>query len=290
MLRSRVLGLLVVLAVVAGGLSAYALTGRVPQLPGGGTKIFGNDRVLIAHYGFAHPSTSMVLGQRSPDRAYEKMVKQGKKLTRPGEQVLPVYELVATIADPDPGTDGNYNHDLLHSKVQEYIDAAHRNKALLLLDIQPGRESFLDVLKRWEWALKDPWVGVALDPEWRMKEDQIPGQDIGSVSARELNRTSRWLARLVERERLPQKVFLFHMYKSGNVRGLTKVKRRAELATVQHIDAVGTPAGKTATYRALAKPKRFTTGFMVFLDLDDPRMGGKAVRRIDKAIRFVSYQ
>jgi hypothetical protein len=262
----------------------------VAALPGGGQKVFGGHRFLFAHYGFANPSSTFILGQRTPDRAFAKMRKQGRAFRQRGERVLPVYELVVTIADADPGSDGNYNHDLLHSKVQEYVDAAHRNGALLILDLQPGRESFLDVARRWEWALQDPWVGLGLDTEWRMGPDEVPGQDVGSVTAKELNRTSGWLARLVKRSTLPQKLFLWHQYKVGNVKHVGSVKRRPSLALVQHVDAAGSPDAKRATYRAVARPGRFTTGFMVFLDADSPRMRPKAVRAVDDAIRFVSYQ
>ena len=267
-----------------------AARAAVPQLPGGGRKVFARDRLLVAYYGFAHPTTTFVLGQTNPDRAARKMRTVGARLKQRGERVTPVYELVVTVADADPGADGDYAHDLLHSTVQDYIDAAHRNKALLVLDLQPGRASFLDVAKRWEWALADPWVGLGLDIEWRMRGDQVPGQDIGHVTAREIDETSAWLARLVRRERLPQKVLLFHQYRTGNVRGLGRVKRRPELATVQHVDAAGSPAAKEATYDALARPDRFTTGFMVFLDADTPRMTPRQIRRVDDAIRFVSYQ
>ena len=263
---------------------------RVSALPGGGKQVFGRNRFLFAYYGFAHPSTTFVLGRTNPDRAFAKMERQGRKLLRDGERLLPVYELVVTVADADPGADGDYAHDTLHSKVQEYIDAAHRNGALLVLDLQPGRASFLDVAKRWEWALVDPWVGLGLDIEWQMDDDQLPGRDIGSVSAREINKVSAWLSDLVRAERLPEKVLLFHQYTRGNVKNLGRVRRPEGVAVVQHVDAPGSPATKQATYDRVARPDRFVPGFMVFLDADQPVMGPRAVRGVDDAIRFVSHQ
>ena len=263
---------------------------RVTGLPGGGTKVFGKQRFLFAYYGFTHPSSTFVLGRTDPDKAFAKMERQGAKLLQGRERLLPVYELVVTIADPEPGDDGDYAHDALHSEVQEYIDAAHRNGALLLLDLQPGRASFLEVAKRWEWALLDPWVGLALDTEWRMKGDQVPGRDIGSVSAGELNRVSAYLSGLARANRLPEKLMLFHQSRTGNVRGIAKVRRPKGVAVVQHVDASGSPATKVDTYDRVARPKTFVTGFMVFLESDSPIMKPKAIRRVDDAIRFVSHQ
>jgi hypothetical protein len=65
-----------------------------------------------------------------------------------------------------------------------------------VLDLQPGRSRFLEVAKRWRWALERPWVGLALDPEWRMDAGQVPGETIGQVRATEVNRVSRWLQRI----------------------------------------------------------------------------------------------
>ncbi len=267
-----------------------SLQGAPKGLPGGGKKVFGRDRFLFAYYGFAHPSTMFVLGESNPDRAFAKMRRQGRKLLRDGENLLPVYELVVTVADAEPGTDGDYAHDTLHSKVQEYVDAAERNGALLLLDLQPGRASFLEAAKRWEWALVHPWVGLALDTEWRMSSTQVPGRDIGDVTAKELNRVAAWVSDLVKAQRLPEKLVVLHQHRPGNVKGISKVRDHDGVAWVQHVDAAGSPASKIATYRNVARPRQFVTGFMVFLESDAPVMKPRAIRGIDDAIRFVSHQ
>ena len=308
MTRSRAVPLLVALSLVVAGLLAgtegsatadppaaaasaeSSIQGAPKGLPGGGKKVFGRDRFLFAYYGFAHPSTTFVLGETNPDRAFAKMRRQGQRLLRDGENLLPVYELVVTVADADPGTDGDYAHDTLHSKVQEYVDAAERNGALLLLDLQPGRASFLEVAKRWEWALVHPWVGLALDTEWRMDASQVPGRDIGDVTAKELNKVAAWLSDLVRAHRLPEKLVIFHQHRPGNVKGISKVRDHDGVAWVQHVDAAGSPASKIATYDDVARPRQFVTGFMVFLESDAPVMKPGAIRGVDDSIRFVSHQ
>ncbi len=102
-----------------------------------------------------------------------------------------MYELVASVADAHPGADGNYSHYISRSDVLEYIRAAHRHHALLVLDLQPGRESFVPQARHFRWALRRPFVGLALDPEWRMGPGQVPAQTIGSVKAGEVNHVSQ---------------------------------------------------------------------------------------------------
>ena len=47
-------------------------------------------------------------------------------------------------------------------------------------------------------------MGLALDAEWRLAPGQLPLQQIGSVDAAEINKTSQWLATLTRDNQLPQ--------------------------------------------------------------------------------------
>ena len=141
---------------------------RVPKLPGGGTRVFGKHRFLVAYYGTAGTGSLGVLGETAPDEMHRRLRRAAHPFLLEGERIQTVYELIVTVADPIAGPDGDFSHDIAADSVRAYIEAAHRNGALVVLDIQPGRADFLTVAKRWAWALEDPWVGLALDPEWRM--------------------------------------------------------------------------------------------------------------------------
>lgn len=259
-------------------------------LPGGGTKVFEDNHFLVAYYGTGQTSALGVLGETDPDTMDRRLHRAARPFRQPGQPVRHVYELIVTIADGYPGRDGDYSHDIPRSEVRRYIRAAHRNDALLLLDVQPGRTSFLEAAKRWEWALRDPWVGLALDPEWRMGPRQVPGRTIGQVRAGEVNRTSGWLARLTAREALPQKLFVLHQFRVDMIERIGLVKKRPELAMVQHVDGFGTPGQKLATYHAVARPRQFAMGFKLFYDEDVRRMQPRAVHAVRPKVRFVSFQ
>jgi hypothetical protein len=264
--------------------------GTPVALPGGGTRIFAGHHFLVAYYGTAQTAAMGVLGESDPDTMDRRLRRAAAPFAGPRRPLRRVYELIVTVADGGPGPDGDYSHDIPRAEVETYVRAAHRNRALLLLDLQPGRSDFLDVARRWEWALRDPWVGLALDPEWRMGAHQVPARAIGHVRAAEVNRTSAWLAGLVREDGLPQKLFVLHQFRREMVEGIGQVRRRPGLAMVQHVDGFGTRGQKLATYHHVARPARFTMGFKLFYDEDVRRMGAAAVRAVRPEVRFVSFQ
>ncbi|MGB0101733.1 MAG: hypothetical protein WBP61_15755 [Nocardioides sp.] len=263
---------------------------RSAALPGGGRRIFGRDRFLVAYYGTGQTASMGVLGESPPDTMDRRLRRAAAPFRRAGRPVQHVYELIVTVADASPGPDGDYSHDVPREVVETYVRAARRNGALLLLDIQPGRSGFLETAQRWAWALREPWVGLALDPEWRMGLREVPGRTIGQVSAAEVNRTSAWLARLTRDEGLPEKLFVLHQFRADMVADVGAIRSRDGLAMVQHVDGFGTPQQKRATYHAVARPQRFTMGFKLFYDEDVRRMGPREVHAIRPQVRFVSFQ
>lgn len=259
-------------------------------LPGGRTRVFAGDRMLVAYYGTAGTGSLGVLGETSPDRMVRRLRRAAAPFERPRSEVQLVFELIVTVADAHPGKGRDYNHDIARAHVQRYIDAAHEHGALLLLDIQPGRADFLSVARRWKWALKDPYVGLALDPEWRMGPRGVPGRRIGSVSAHEVNGVSHWLKTLVAHDDLPQKLFVLHQFRSSMIRDIHRVLPRRGLAMVQHVDGFGTPAQKLGTFQAVVRPRLFNLGFKLFYDEDRRLMRPGQVRAIRPRVSFVSYQ
>lgn len=262
---------------------------RRPELPQGGRRIFPG-HFLVAFYGTATTPTMGVLGEDTPDRITERLREAAAPWARDRWKVQIVYELIVTVADRTPGPDGDYSHDIAREHVERYVRAARRNKALLVLDIQPGRSGFLTVAKRWRWALEKPWVGLALDPEWRMGPGQVPGETIGQVRAAEVNRVSRWLQRIARRHDHPQKLLLLHQFRRDMVIGIDEVVSRRRLATVQHVDGFGTRSQKRSTYATVAEPDQFVMGFKLFYDEDTDLMRPRDVLGLRPRVRFVSYQ
>jgi hypothetical protein len=170
------------------------------------------------------------------------------------------------------------------------VDQARRNKVLVILDLQPGRGTFLPQAKMLERFLVQPHVGLALDPEWRLPPGKVPGKTIGRVGAAEVNGVSAYVSGLVVRHRLPQKLFVLHQFRSSMLPDVRDIRQRPGLAMVQHVDGFGTRGEKDATWNRLRRPRQFHMGYKLFYDEDIHRYGPADVLRFRPVPELVSYQ
>jgi hypothetical protein len=258
------------------------------QLPQGGTRIFPTYRV-VAYYGTAGTGTLGVLGEASPDKMLPKLRGAAKGFA--GDRKIQVaYELIATVAQASPGKDGDYSRMIDLNRIQQYVDQARRNKVLVILDLQPGRGDFLPQARALERFLIQPHVGLALDPEWRMPKDKVPGKTIGNVSSAEVNRVSAYVSGLVERHNLPEKLFVLHQFRASMLPDVQNVRKRPGLAMVQHVDGFGTRSEKDATWNRLRRPQQFHLGYKLFYDEDVRRYAPKDVLKFKPVPELISYQ
>jgi hypothetical protein len=259
------------------------------ELPRGGRTILPDFRV-VAYYGAPQDKQLGALGIGSPAQMTKKLERQAKPYDRKTRPILPAMELIAVVAAAHPGDGDRYNLRQPDSVIRRYLKAARKAKALLILDIQPGRSDFFTEAKRLRKWLKEPDVGLALDPEWRMAPGQIPGQVIGSVGAREVNATSAWLDQLVTRYNLPQKLLLVHEFTDDMVPE-AQLKQRKGLAYVMNVDGFGGQALKIAKYKGFAdESKAFRRGFKLFYHEDQGIMSPAQVMRLQPRPDVVVYE
>jgi hypothetical protein len=258
------------------------------QLPQGGTRIFPTYRV-VAYYGTAGTGALGVLGEASPDKMLPKLRGAAKGFAG-NRKIQVAYELIASVAQASPGKDGDYSRMIDLNRIQQYVDQAKRNKVLVILDLQPGRGDFLPQAKALERFLIQPHVGLALDPEWRMPKGKVPGKTIGNVSSAEVNRVSAYVAGLVERHNLPEKLFVLHQFRSSMLPDVQNVRKRPGLAMVQHVDGFGTRSEKDATWNRLRRPQQFHLGYKLFYDEDVKRYSPTDVLKFKPVPELISYQ
>jgi hypothetical protein len=194
-----------------------------------------------------------------------RLLAQARHYARPSRPVLPALALIATVAQRSPGRDGMFRKRTAAAIIDRYLQAARQARALLLLDIQPGRSDFVRELRRLRPWLAQPDVGVALDPEWRVPPGRVPGRVVGSVGASEVNAVSAELARIVATYDLPEKLFVLHQFRRTMLRDEGRIARRRGLATVISHDGIGTRRLKVAEYHAMAeRQRRFFNGIKLF--------------------------
>jgi hypothetical protein len=260
-----------------------------PELPRGGRSILPEFRV-VAYYGAPQSRELGALGIGSPKGAARRLERQARPYGAKARPVLPALELITVIANADAGDDGMYRSRQRDAVIRRYLRAARRAKALLLLDIQPGRSDFFTEATRLEKWLKEPDVSLALDPEWRVQEGEVPGQVIGHVGAREVNATSAWLAQLVAEHNLPEKLFVVHQFTDDMV-DEKRLKPRESLATVLNVDGFGDRPNKKAKYREFTRqaPDAYH-GFKLFYEEDTNLMSPRQVLRLRPKPFLVVYE
>ncbi len=132
--------------------------------------------------------------------------------------------------------------------VRKYLEAARKADALLILDIQPGRSNFMTEIKAYEKFLREPDVSLALDPEWHVGPEEIPGQTIGSVTAQEVNEVAAYLSDIVRDGNLPEKLLVVHQFTEDMIENREKLEEHPGVALTLNVDGFGTQEQKIAKY------------------------------------------
>jgi hypothetical protein len=259
------------------------------ELPRGGRRIFPDWRV-VAFYGAPQSRELGALGIGSPDQAVGRLLRQARPYARKTRPVLPALELIATVANAHPGRDGLYRTRQPDAVIERYLRAARRHRALLVLDVQPGHADFRDEVRHLTKWLREPDVGLALDPEWHTPGAQ-PGTVIGSVDAATINEVSGQVAALVRRHELPEKLFVVHQFTPTMIRDKPLVQQRPGLALTMNVDGFGDRANKVAKYRQFtSEAARFNDGFKLFYEEDTGLIAPRGVLALHPPPDLVVYE
>jgi hypothetical protein len=240
----------------------------LPQLPRGGRELLPDYRLV----GFAGAPGSAALGRLGvgdlDDRAQE-IARIGRAYTD-GRQVMPVLELIATVVQPRPGRDGKYRTRVSDTVIASYLAAARKTKGLLLLNIQPGRSTFMEEARSYARWLKEPDVGLALDPEWAMGPGEIPMQVFGQTTGGEIDEVAAYLAAIVKKNQLPEKALVFHQLAPSIVTDEKRIQAHDGVVVIKSVDGIGSRAMKTSTWVKLTKTLAPTVapGFKLFYQED----------------------
>ena len=270
---------------------AAAATGA--QLPGGGQLLFPG-RMMIALYGSTEGPALGVLGEQD----LEASIERARSTAAPYEElvdtpVVPAFEIIVTVASSVAGPDGNYSTEQPVEDVRPWVEAAGEAGLYVVLDLQPGRTDFVTQAEQYRPLLELPHVGLALDPEWRLRPDQVHLRQIGQVGIDEVNEVVTWLADLTRANDLPQKLLVLHQFQ---VRMIPERERldtsRDELALMVHVDGQGSQPAKQDTWRTLrqTEPDEVAWGWKNFYDEDVPMLTPGETVAVEPRPDLISYQ
>ena len=207
------------------------------------------------------------------------------------KKVVPAYELVAVIAQPLPGADGQYRRRESRHVIDRMLREARAAGFKLVLDVQTGHSTVLSELSYLAPYLQEPDVYLALDPEFSMGAGGVPGARIGTMRADDVNDAIAVLEYLQERFQLPPKVLIVHQFTMQMLPDKEKIWSSDALDLVLVADGFGPPALKRNTYSMVIRqhPLAFS-GFKLFYIQDTDLLKPPQVLALTPSPSVVIYQ
>ena len=261
-----------------------------PPLPG---SLLPEHRI-VAFYGNPLSKRMGILGEIAPDSMLVRLERTAARWAAAdsGQKVLPALHLIATVAQGYPGPARKYRLQMPDSTIERVAHWAETRGWIIILDIQPGLSSVKAELPVLLPYLRRPYVHLALDPEFAMKDGHLPGRDwMGNMDASEVNHAIGILAKLVEQHQLPPKVLVVHRFTRNMLKNAHLIKPDPRVQVVIDMDGYGPPGSKMGAYRwfVVRHPVQYT-GFKLFFKNDKPMMTPEQVLELYPKPMYIQYQ
>jgi hypothetical protein len=248
---------------------------------------------LLSFYGFPGVPQMGILGAQTPEELYPQLLDQALAYedADPSKPVVMAYEVIASVAQRDPGSDGSYIGRISDDVLQEYVDFCQKRKLHLLLDMQYGRlttEQELEAIAPW---LEYPFVHPALDPEFSVEEGETPGVELGSIDGSDVTFAQQWVADFCATRGLPPKILIVHQFNFYSISNKETIGPVDGVQFCLEVDGFGTPAMKLETYEVLTQDPIEFHGFKLWYSgEDDPMMTEEEVINLDPSPDVIIYQ
>lgn len=174
------------------------------DLPGGGQMVLPNKRYLALR-GVLGDTESGRLGQQDVTTAFEQIEDLASSWST-RDTIVPTAALLATQLTSDPGSGGTYSSYASLEDITAAIEVAESAGAMVLLVLQPGRETFLAQLDVFAEPLSSPNVGVVLEPRARLSAQETPETASGEAGDAEIAEAITWIANFTLQNVLPPKL------------------------------------------------------------------------------------
>ena len=227
---------------------------------------------IIAFYGNLYSKRMGVLGEYPRAEMISKLEAEVAKWQKadPSLTAIPALHYIAVTAQGAPGKENMHRMRMPFKQIDTILSWAKPIKALVFLDIQVGHSTVKAEVLELEKYLALPNVHLGIDPEFSLKNGEIPGSKIGSFTADDINDAIDFLAKVVRENKLPPKVLIVHRFTQGMVTNYKKIKTVPEVQVVMDMDGFGSKVLKRSTYKTyiFREPVQFT-GFKLFYKNDN---------------------
>ncbi|MEO8763902.1 MAG: hypothetical protein ABI416_06435 [Ginsengibacter sp.] len=244
---------------------------------------------IVAFYGNMYSKKMGILGEIPRDSMLQKLKGEVANWQAADSSlpVIPALHYIAVSAQGSPGRDGKHRMRMPFHQIDTVMNWAKQIDALVFLDIQVGHSTVKDEVPALETYLKLPNVHLGIDPEFSLKNGEIPGTKIGSFNFDDVNAAIDYLADLVKKNNLPAKILIVHRFTQGMITGYEKIKKVPEVQVVMDMDGWGNKILKRSTYlRYIYKEPVEFTGFKLFYK-NDTKTGGDQLYTPGELLKFI---
>lgn len=209
-----------------------------------------DSHVLVTWYGNPRSKLMGILGERTgAERAQGLREQMAAYTPLTPKTVLGAYQIVAVVAQCTAGADEKWRRRETKDVIQSLLDEARANNFKLILDIQPGRSTVADEVAALRPFLSEPDVYLALDPEFAMADCEVPGKQIGQMSAQDVNAALTALEEVIAEHRLPPKVLIVHQFRIDMLPDKKPIQASPSVDVVLNMDGIGSQSLKRSSYR-----------------------------------------
>jgi len=248
-------------------------------------------RRVVAYYGTCGPGLGILGRYDIPTtlQLLEEQIQPYRELD-PCVEIVPAFHIVTTVADASPGEDGDYSHRIPHESIQVWIDGITAAGGIAVLDVQPGRGDVMTELSLLEPLLRLPSVHLAIDPEFIVGEDQVPGTNLGHTSGEGINEAQAWLNVIAEQVGEP-KILVIHQFDDRMMENKEAIQDYPLVNLVWDADGFGGPGAKKGDYNQYHNEAGFEYGGLkIFYNYDTPVMSPAEVMGIEPPPAYIIYQ
>ena len=249
---------------------------------------------VVSLYGYPGIPGMGALGAYDPQRAADEVTRIAAAYDAlNGERdVAPALHLIVAVAQPLPRKDGSYLKRIEPPLLRTYVELARERGLLLFLDVQLGWADPLTEVRRLSEALAEPFVHLALDPEFATRASGFaPGRIIGRLEAADVNAEQAHLAALVRANGLPPKLLVLHQFVEPMLVNPEQYDAFREVELTIDMDDYGTVGGKLHNYQSFAlAPYAERAGIKLFYDWDEPLLPPERIQALDHPPDLVIYQ
>lgn len=243
---------------------------------------------ILAFYGNLFSKKMGILGEIPKKEMLAKLKSEAAKWRAADTSipVLPALHYVAVTAQGTPQKDNMYRYRMPFKQIDTILNWSKEINGITFLDVQVAHSTVKEEVPLLESYLKMPNVHLGIDPEFSLKNREVPGTRIGTFYPEDINFAVDYLAGLVRKNNLPPKILVVHRFTQGMVKGFDQIKKVPEVQIVMDMDGWGPKYLKRSTYlRYIRKEPVQFTGFKLFYH-NDTKTGADQLYTPQELLKF----